>query len=260
MLVHNTSPEAAGRAVFLERLICIADDSTPWWQRTRVIGCYHRKYLESGQGSISYRRAMDALTAEELSHRGNLKVQLVTEYEDSISDAATVRMAKNDMSFIPNRDFYTFIINDDPGLYLWTESGFQHFVTLGDERVKTLRRDVETDVLNDMLPVTQPYDYSDRVSKPEFPHSTDDFDDEVGGLDFWEGSKYFEENTPDPHSMEFRIEVPDLEERRLDAQFLKAEKLKEKERAQDARERDAADAEMAAWFRSMRNGSTGPRR
>ena len=260
LLVHNTSPEAAGRAVFLERLMCIADDSTPWWQRTRVLGHYHRKSLETGQAANNYRAAMDALTAEELSYRGNQKVQLVTEYEDLISDAATLRTAKNDMTFIPNRDLYIFVINDVPGLYLWTESGFQHFVTLGDERVTTLRRDVETDVLNEMLPVTQPYDYSDRISTPEFPHSTEDFDDDAGGLDFWAGRKYFEENSPDPHSMAFRIEVPELEQRRLDAPLIKAEKLEEKERAQDARERDAADAEMAAWFQSMRNGSTGPRR
>ena len=68
MLVHNTSPEAAGRAVFLERLMCIADSPTPWWQRSRDVGYCHREFLQSGQGSINYREAMDVLTAEELSY------------------------------------------------------------------------------------------------------------------------------------------------------------------------------------------------
>ena len=82
----------------------------------------------------------------------------------------------------------------------------------GDEQSKSLQRDVETDWLNAMLPVTYPYG-SEQV--PTFPLSTE----EPEG--FWLGICYFNDSLPDQYNMEYRIDVPDLEGRRAEARLLK---------------------------------------
>ena len=92
----------------------------------------HMTYLESGAAAMTYRSAMETLTADELSYRGTVKEQLVLEYDQSIMDAGRQRMGRFLLHWIPNMQLYVFIFNDEPSLFLWTKYGFQHFVTVGE--------------------------------------------------------------------------------------------------------------------------------
>ena len=111
-----------------------------------------------------------------------------------------------------------------------------------------------------MLPVTNPYSMSDSLSVTTFPSQHRTSRKAIGQV-------YVISTTtrPEQYDMDYRIDVPDLEDRRERARLLKqynrdeaerleVERVREEEQLTETEEREAADLEMAQWFQTMRVG------
>ena len=121
MLFQNTPTAALERVIFYELLMGIEDSDRSWWYRTSHIGRPHFTCLESGAQAVTYRKAMETLTADELSYRGTVKEQLVLEYDQAIKNAGSQRMGIDLLHWVPNMQLFVFIFNDEPSLFLWTK-------------------------------------------------------------------------------------------------------------------------------------------